>query len=354
MKQQTAKLAAVQASPVWLDRDATVHKACALIAEAGAAGADLVGFPENFIPGHPSWYYFHPASSEKSTALAVRLFRESVEIPGEAVDSLCRAAAEARINVVIGVTERIHGTTGTLYNTQLFINSSGELTGKHQKLVATATERLVHASGQADAQQVFDSDLGPISALICGENSNPLAAAVVSASYSRVHVASWPNNFSPSSAGMPENSLLASRNIAYSCGTYVISSCTVNSEEMIADLAATEADEVFLRDPAKTGGSCIINPAGQVIAGPLPGDEEGILYTDADFDACIRARFLHDFAGHYNRPDIYQLLVTNTRPELVSVAGLREAGRPAALVPAAPQTPAASVEGDRDDFVENT
>ncbi|AUI53680.1 carbon-nitrogen hydrolase family protein [Arthrobacter crystallopoietes] len=353
MKQQTAKLAAVQASPVWLNRDATVQKACDFIAEAGAAGADVIGFPENFIPGHPSWYYFHPASSEKSVSMAVKLFRESVEISGGTIDALSQAARRARINVIMGLTERIPDTTGTLYNTQLFIDSAGEVAGKHQKLVATASERLVHASGLAETQRTFDSELGVISALICGENSNPLAVAMVASAYPKVHVASWPNNFSPRSAGMPENSLLASRNIAYSCGTFVISACTVNSEAMIADLAATEADEAFMRDPTKTGGSCIINPAGQIIAGPLPGNEEGILYADADFDACIRARLLHDFAGHYNRPDVYQLVVNHSQPKLVSIVGAEWSGSESA----GPEVPPMALflpEGGRNDSLEIT
>ncbi len=143
----TAKLAAVQAAPVWLNRDATIEKACRLIHDAGKAGADIIGFPENFIPGHPVWYYFYPATSEKSMSLATKLFQNSVEIPSPATDMLCRAAAQADIHVVIGLTERVSGTTGSLYNTQLFINASGQIVGKHQKLVPTIGERLVHMGG---------------------------------------------------------------------------------------------------------------------------------------------------------------------------------------------------------------
>jgi nitrilase len=324
VERRRAKIAAVQAAPVWLDRNATVEKACGLIEEAGAEGADLIGFPENFIPGHPSWYYFHPAASAKSVSLAVKLFHESVEVPGDATDALCKAAARAKINVVMGVTEKVAGTTGTLYNTQLFIDSSGQLVGKHQKLVATASERLVHAPGRAETQRSFPSEIGVVSALVCGENSNPLAVARIGADYPNVHVASWPNNFSQASAGMPENSLLASRSVAYSCSCFVIASCSVNSEAMISDLAANEADAAFMRDTSKTGGACIINPSGVVVAGPMPGDQEGILYADADFDACIRARFVHDFAGHYNRSDVYQLRVFTQSSDLVT-APLRAA-----------------------------
>jgi nitrilase len=329
MERQTAKLAAVQASPVWLDRDATVKKACALIEEAGAAGANLIGFPENFIPGHPSWYHYYPADSKESIALAIRLFHQAVEIPSGAVDALCRAAARANINVVMGLTEKAPSSTGTMYNTQLFIDSAGQITGKHQKLVPTVSERMVHAPGHAETQNTFPSELGRVSALVCGENSNPLALGMVAAAYPTVHVASWPDHVSPTSVGgMRENSLFVSRSIARMCGCFVISACTVNSEETIAAFAVTEADEAFLRDASKTGGSCIINPAGQIIAGPMAGDEEGILYADVDFDACIRARLIHDFGGHYNRSDVYQLFVNNTPSKLVSFAAKLEMDSP--------------------------
>jgi len=119
---------------------------------------------------------------------------------------------------------------------------------------------------------------------------------------------------------MRESSLLASRNIAYMCKCFVISSCGVNSEEMIKDLRGSDADEAFLRDVEKTGGTCIIDPATNILAGPMAGDEEGIIYACADFDACIRGRMVHDFAGHYNRPDIYRLLVNNRPSALVGIA----------------------------------
>lgn len=315
-----ARLAAVQAAPVWLDRAATVAKACALIKEAGEAGADLVGFPENFIPGHPSWYYFHPAHSEKSMALAIRLFQESVEIPSADIDALCQAAASARVSVVMGLTERVHGSTGTLFNSQLFIDSAGTVVGKHQKLLATMSERMVHASGGPEFQRPFGSEFGHISTLICGENSNPLAVAMIAAFYPTVHVASWPNNFMPGPSSVRKGGLLAARNVAYMCKCFVISACGINSEAMIADFATSEADEAFLRDESKAGGTCIISPAGEVIAGPIPGNEEGIVYADVDFEACIRGRMLHDVAGHYNRSDVFKLLVNDAPSRLVTFA----------------------------------
>lgn len=174
----TVGLAAVQAAPIRLDREATVKKACELIREAASLGARFIGFPENFIPGHPVWYYFYPATSQESMDFAVRLFKNSVEIPSAATDAICEVAAEAQAYVVMGLTERRADTTGTLFNTQLFIDPQGCIIGKHQKLVPTIGERLVHAGGAGDTQCTISTEYGPVSGLCCGENSNPLAVAV--------------------------------------------------------------------------------------------------------------------------------------------------------------------------------
>lgn len=321
------RLAAVQAAPVWLDREATVEKACRLILEAGANGAQFIGFPENFIPGHPVWYYFHPATSQRSMEFAIELFKNAVEIPSAATDALCEAARQANAYVVIGLTEKMPHTTGTMYNTQLFIDRNGRILGKHQKLVPTIGERLVHAGGAGEGMSTFLTEFGPVSGLCCGENSNPLAVAVLATEYTRIHVASWPNHFIPSYCGMCESSLLASRNMAYMAKCFVISACGINSPEMIEILPAREEDREFLRDHSKTGGSAIISPRGDVIAGPLLGNQEGILYADADLEETIRGRLVHDVGGHYNRSDIFRLYVETSRTSVLVREGTPSAQR---------------------------
>ena len=309
------RVAAVQAAPVFMDRDATIDKACGFIAEAGSHGADIVGFPENFVPGHPVWFYYHAATSKESQRWAVDLFRNALEIPSAATERLCRAAARANVNVVMGCTERRTGSTGTLFNTQLFISRDGHIMSRHRKLVPTVGERVVHAPGDADSQGPVAFDLGQTTGLICGENSNPLAIAALGAQYPYIHVASWPNHFIPAWCGMQETSLLASRNVAYMNKCYVISACGTNSAAMVEELPLSEQDREFLLDPSTSGGSAIIDPFGAVIAGPLDGDQEGILYADTDPDMVYRGRLVHDFAGHYNRPDIFQLNVrTHSEP----------------------------------------
>lgn len=318
------RLAAVQAGTKYLDRDHALETACRLIREAGANGADLVGFPENFIPGHPVWFYFHPAFSRQSMDFAAALFKNSVVIPSSVTEALCQAAADAKTFVVMGLTEKRPDTTGTLFNTQLFIDKRGRIVGKHQKLVPTMTERIVHMGGAGDTQRAIATEYGPVSGLICGENSNPLALAVLAAQYTRIHVASWPHHFKPTPGypDMPEMSLLVSRNVAYTCKSYVISACGIVTPEMAERLPAADADRQWLRDPAKSGGSVIIDPRGVVIAGPLSGDKEGILYADVDLEANVRARTVHDFGGHYNRADVFRLYVNQSNPTLI--AGMAE------------------------------
>src|SRR5262249_37789336 len=147
----------------------------------------------------------------------------------------------------------------------------------------------------------ISTEYGPVSGLCCGENSNPLAVAVLASQYTRIHVASWPNHFIPAWSGMCESSILASRNISYMCKCFTISPCGTNSAEMIEALAVTEKDRAFLLDPTKTGGSVITDPRGDIVAGPFAGNEEGVIYADANLEMAVRGHMVHDFGGHYNR-----------------------------------------------------
>ena len=189
------KVAAVQAASVFLDREGSTAKACALIREAGRNGARVIGFPEGFIPAHPIWYHHHSATGALSNRLAVELFKNAVEIPGPQTEELARAARDANAYVVIGVCEKMPNTLGTMFNTQVYLSPDGTLIGKHQKIMPTVGERLVHMGGFGDTFGAFQTEFGPVSALICGENSNPLAVFALTAEGTRIHVMSWPNHF---------------------------------------------------------------------------------------------------------------------------------------------------------------
>ncbi|MGH8714664.1 MAG: carbon-nitrogen hydrolase family protein [Casimicrobiaceae bacterium] len=309
------RIAAVQAAPIFLDREATVEKACGLIREAGAKGANLVGFPEGFISGHPLWYHFHSATCAYSMKLATELFKNSVEIPSQATEALCQAAREANVHVVMGLCEHLPGTFGTMYNTQLFIDDHGRILGKHQKIVPSAGERLVHTGGYGDTLRVFQTRFGRISGLLCGENSNPLAIFALMAEGTMIHVASWPSTRHKASFGVSDRAESAGRAVAMMSKAFVINAVGTVSHEMIEMLAANDDDRAFLSDPNSSGGSTIINPQSDVIAGPL-GNEEGILCADIDLEDCVRAKVIHDLSGHYNRADIFNVRVNRTAPSL--------------------------------------
>ena len=311
----TVRVAAIQAAPVFLDREATTEKASRLIREASAGGAKLVGFPEGFIPGHPLWYHFHSASSARSRQLATQLFLNSVEVPSPTTDQLCQAAREAGVYVVMGFCERLPGKTGTMYNSQLFLSPGGEIIGKRQKIMPTGGERLVHTLGSGDGLRPVATEFGPVSGLICGENSNPLAIFALQAMGTRVHVASWPSHFSETQS-MLDAIEISTRALAYQGGVFVVNAVGLVSDEMIEVLTVTEEDRRFLkRRQEESGGASIVGPRGQFVAGPM-GPGEGILYGDINLNEIVARKVIQDFAGHYNRPDLFTLVLNSSSPLL--------------------------------------
>ncbi|MGI5859760.1 MAG: carbon-nitrogen hydrolase family protein [Tepidanaerobacteraceae bacterium] len=309
------KVAAVQASPVFLDKDQSTSKACKLIRDAGSNGAKVIVFPEGFIPTHPVWYHFHAGTGSIATKLSMELFKNSVTIPGPEVNELCKAARDAKAYVVMGVCEKLSNTIGTMYNTQIFIGPDGRYLGKHQKIMPTVGERFVHKGGYGDTLKVFNTESGPISGLMCSENSNPLAIMALTAEGTRIHAMAWPNHWGTLSRPMREYVKIASLNFAQVSKAFVISACSTVDERMIEMMQLTSEQEQFIRDPVISGGSMIVAPDSQIIAGPM-GDEEGILYADIDLQECVKHKLHHDFSGHYNREDILQLYINRDAPKL--------------------------------------
>lgn len=309
------KGAAVQAASVFLDREGSTRKACDLIREAGAQGAKVIVLPEGFIPAHPVWFHLHPATGNRAVRLSTELFKNSVEVPGPEVTALGDAARDANAVVVVGVCEKLSGTIGTMYNTQLFFGSDGRFLGKHQKLTPTVGERLVHAGGYGDTLKVFDTAVGRVSGLICGENSNPLAVFALTAQNTQIHAMSWPNFFPTSGSPLGQRVAVDAKAFAQMSKAWVISACGTVDETMIGLLADSEEHEKYLRDPDTAGGSVIVSPDMKVVAGPM-GNEEGIIYADMDLEIGVRMKLRHDFSGHYNRPDVFQLHVNRSVPHL--------------------------------------
>jgi aliphatic nitrilase len=313
------RVAVVQSAPVFLEREPSTEKAIHLIEEAGQKRVDLLAFPEGFIPCHPVWYHFQPATGKKSLAFATELFKNSVEIPGPTTEALCSAAAKANVNIVMGLCEKRPKTTGTMFNTQLFIDRKGQTLGKHQKLMPTVGERLVHTGGYGDTLQVFEMDIGRVSGLICGENSNPLAIFALAAQGTQIHVACWPNHFSRNEHRMVDTITFATRSLSYKCSCFVLNACGTISDRMREMLPYVEEDRAFLADPEKGGGSSIIGADSMVLAGPMSGREEGLLIADIDLEDCVKAKLVHDYSGHYNRPDVFTLTVNTFVPEIFKI-----------------------------------
>ncbi len=308
------RIAAVQASPVFMNLDATVTKACRLIEEASVNGATLVVFPEAFVPGYPLWVWFVPSGhTHPLRALYAQLHRNSMSIPGPEVSRLAQAAADCRITVAIGVNERnTEGSNSTLYNTLLYLGADGRVLGKHRKLIPTAGERLVWGQAAGCDLEVFDLPFGRLSGLLCWENYMPLARYALLAWGEQIHVApTWDR-------GEPWISTM--RHVAKEGRCVVVGACQAFHIDDIPD--AAEFKTTYLADVSgwiNPGLSLIVDPDGKIVAGPLES-VEGILYADVARHQLIGPRWQLDVAGHYARPDIFELRVHRAARPFLRIA----------------------------------
>jgi aliphatic nitrilase len=308
---QQFKAATVQAAPVFLDTDATVDKACALIAEAAGNGARLVAFPEVFVSAYPYWsWVMNPIDG---SPWFDKLARSAIEIPGPEIRRIAQAAKRHRIHVVIGVNERSATGIGTIYNTLVTIGEDGRLLGRHRKLVPTWAEKLTWSPGDASALKVHDTPIGKLGALACGENTNTLARFALLAQGELVHVASYISlPVAPKDYDMAE--AIKTRAVAHSFEgkLFTIVSCSTVSDEIIEAMSASHPPARELLQRSNSAWSGFIGPDGRVIGQPLI-DVEGIAYADIDLGKCLQPRQMHDITGHYNRFDIFDLRV-NRKP----------------------------------------
>jgi len=312
MKNNFFKAAAVQASPVFLDKKRTVEKACHLINEASKKGAKLVVFPESYIPCYPDWVWLIPSGKgSMHSELYSEFVENSVSIPDDSVSKLCRAAKKAKVNVVMGMSERnSESSNSSLYNTLLYIDSDGNILGKHRKLVPTGGERLVWAMGNGSTLEAYDTDTGKIGGLICWENYMLLARNAMYSYGTQVYVApTWDKG---------ESWLTALKHIANEGGLFVIGCCMVLRKKEIPDKYKFRDLYASEKDWISTGESVIVNPGGKIIAGPL-SKEEGILIADIDLSDIRRSKWQLDTSGHYSRPDVFKFTVNkNPYPNIES------------------------------------
>ncbi len=301
------KAAVIQAAPVLFDRQASIEKACKLLQEAAGKGAQLVLFPEAFIPAYPRGLTFGTVVGNRSPEGRLtwqRYWENAIEVPSSDTEALGNAAREANLYLAIGVIERdSQFSNATLYCTLLYFGPNGRLLGKHRKLKPTAAERLIWGEGDGSTLTAINTELGKIGGLICWENYMPLARTALYGKGVEIYLAP--------TADARDTWQATLRHIACEGRCYVLGCNQFVTKDMYpTDLVGIDdldqQPQIMCR-----GGSSIISPLGEVLAGPLY-DQEGILYANLDLAEVVRAKFDLDVVGHYARPDVFQLSVNES------------------------------------------
>lgn len=305
----TLKAAVIQISPRFLDREATLQLAVDKIAEAAGQGADLVVFPEAFIPGYPAWIWrLRPGGDwGSSEALHKRLLDNAVDLEQDQLSVIREAARTNRLTVVCGMHERDGRLSrATLYNTVVTIGPDGRLLNRHRKLMPTNPERMVWGFGDASGLQVVDTNCGRIGALLCWENYMPLARFSIYAQGVEIYIAPTYDS--------GEGWIGTMQHIAREGCCWVISAgVAIRNTDIPEDFPDRDTIYPGEEDWINPGDSLVVAPGGEIVAGPLHEHQE-VLYAEIDLDKVAISRRAFDVAGHYSRPDIFTLQV-NTEPQ---------------------------------------
>ena len=304
-------MAAVQIAPVVMEAEATAEKVCEYVGKAAAEGARLVLFPEAMISGYP-WAVRFAVSVGRREPVGRKAFerywRAAIDVPGPITRRIGEAAKRYGCYVAIGVMER--DTTysgGTLFCTVLYFGPDGQLLGKHRKLKPTAAERYIWGEGDGSTMPVFATEFGRFGALICWENYMPLARMAMYGKGLDIYLAPTADSRDTWQASM-QHIACEGRCFVISCCQYLTKDMYPRELEVLNELEG--APQVLSR-----GGSAIISPMGEYLAGPLWG-EEGIVSAELDLSLLPQARFDLDVVGHYSRPDVFRLIV-DERPKPV-------------------------------------
>lgn len=307
---QSVRVAVIQAAPILMDLHATLEKSVRLIREAGERGANIVVFPEAFIPAYPRGLSFGTvigSRTEDGRKDWYRYWENSIPVPGEATDILGEAAREAGVYLIMGVIERDNENSGgTLYCSVIFIGPNGSLLGKHRKLKPTAAERIVWGEGDGSTLPVFETPYGKIGALICWENYMPLARAAMYAQGVQL--------FITPTADARESWQSTIRHIAMEGRCFVLSCNQFVTKDMYPEDLASYDDLKSAPEVMCNGGSAIVGPLGEYISEPVWGKEE-IIMADLDLKQIAYSHFDFDPVGHYSRPDVFKLVVNKEKQE---------------------------------------
>jgi nitrilase len=301
---RSVKVAVIQAAPVLFNRDATVARTCEWIRQAARQEAKLILLPEAFIPAYPRGLGFGTVvgyRSPEGRQLWQRYWENSVDIPGPATDALGAATREAGAYLAIGVIERDgRPNGGTLYCTLLYFGPDGRILGKHRKLKPTAAERLIWGEGDGSTLTVIETEFGKVGGLICWENYMPLARMALYSKGVEIYLAPTADARDTWQASL-RHIACEGRCFVLGCNQFVAKDMYPEDLQPSAELA--QAPAIMCR-----GGSAIVSPLGEVLAGPL-FDREDILFANLDLSEIAGSKFDFDVIGHYARSDVFQLIV---------------------------------------------
>ena len=307
------KIGIVQKAPVFMNKSETINSAVTVVEEAASNGARLGVFTEAFIPGYPAWIWrLRPGGDwNTSEVLHHRLQKNAVNVDGNDLEPLYAAAKKHKVTIVCGIEERdAKLSQATLYNTVVTIGPDGALLNKHRKLMPTNPERMIWGFGDATGLKVVDSPVGRISTLLCWENYMPLARYAMYAQGVELYIAPTYDS--------GESWLGSLQHIAREGGCWVIGCGNLlKASDIPEDFPEKETLYPDENEWVNPGDSVVIAPGGEIVAGPM-NKEAGILYYEVDLEKAAIAKRALDVAGHYSRPDIFQLHI-NTRAQSPAV-----------------------------------
>ncbi len=301
------RVAVVQARPVYYELSRSVEKALTHMQAAARRGAQLVVFGESWLPGYPAWLDHCPQAAlwdhPPTKAVYVRLWENSVTVPGKVTQQLAEAAGDLNLTLVIGINERVERGAGnlTLYNSILFFDPEGNLINHHRKLMPTYTEKLIWGLGDARGLRAVDSAVGRLGGLICWEHWMPLSRQKLHLDGEVIHAALWPT--------VHEMHQIASRHYAFEGRCFVLAAGSIlSAAELPAELEPTEPLKQRPETLVLRGGSAIIAPDGTYLVKPVY-DREELLLANLDPRLRYREGLTLDVSGHYHRPDLFDFRV---------------------------------------------
>ncbi len=307
---RTVRAAAVQIAPDLVSRAGTIERVLNAIAEAADKGAEMVVFPETFVPWYPYFSFVLPPVQQGPEHL--RLYEEAVTVPSAETQAVADAARKRHMVVVLGVNERDHGS---LYNTQLVFDADGSLKLKRRKITPTYHERMIWGQGDGAGLKVVDTAVGRVGALACWEHYNPLARYALMAQHEEIHASHFPGSLVGPIFG--EQIEVTMRHHALEAACFVVNATGWLSEEQIASIHPDPKLQKGLRDGCMT---CIITPEGRHAVPPLTFGE-GILVADLDMRLITKRKRMMDSVGHYARPELLRLVHDVTPAATVTRTG---------------------------------